>query len=464
MNKTLKQIFRAFEMMNRCWDDPEGATGNADDDKNVDDNKDKDDDVVDKDNMIDDDNKDDDTGKEKIPDDVFDKYGIPEGVRDDESVIETVKERMKEDAEADKDTDDDKDKDKDKDDDTKDKDTDDVKDKDVDKDVKDKDKDEEFDLKFEKDITIGDREFKKEDLASTPQNILENIASIHAQLEAANEELESAKTANESVMDDPVVKERIARINEGKGDEPYDFYPMSKDTKEFIIKTFDLDPEDDDDKEKIMGLAKEINTDFTDNAEKAINNRLLKNDEDEKEEKLVRKGMDNVLGMQNYIDKKLHIKEKNIDNLIEQKEKHPEWKKYIAKGGLYEAQKALIRTGFTHYDMVSGMEPETLWAIVATKTKQPFAINTKERDKKIIKDHEKKLIDLFEPKKVAKALGSSKDVSSKKKHSILGDSVIEEDKLMDHEYVQSLFDKCKTDEEMLELEEEITAKLAKIQK
>jgi hypothetical protein len=454
MNKTLKQIFRAFEMNNRCWAGDDGVSGNSDDDKVVDDNKADDtkaDDTVVDDKMVDDDVKDD-----------FDKYGIPEGVRDDEAVIESVKERIKADEEDDKDTDDDT-----KDDDTKDKDDDDTKDKDDDdtkdtKDVKD-DKEEEYDLKFEEDVTIGDMEFKKEDLATTPKKILENISSIHAQLEAANEELESAKTANESVMDDPVVKERIARINEGKGDEPYDFYVVSKDTEKFIEETFGLDLEDKEDKEKLEGLYKEIEADLQDNIEKIVNNSLARNNKVEQSKALSKKGMNNILAIQDkYIDKKYHIKEKNLEKLWEQKDKHPEWEKFNHDKGLGRIQKVLAKT-FKTYSQVSEMETETLYAIAATKLKLPFTANTKERDKKIIKDHEKKLLDIFKPKKVAKALGSSGDASAKKKHSILGDSVIDDQKLMDHEYIQSLMDRCKTDDEVMELREEIDAKIAKLQ-
>lgn len=310
---------------------------------------------------------------------------------------------------------------------------------------------------FEEDITIGDISFKKETLQKTPSEALENISRLHTKVTEMTQELEAARTTNQGVLEDPIVKERMIRLNEGKGNEPYSTYGMSKNTMETLKDKLELT------EDEIKIIAEQYALDVEDNVKLAVNDAVIKQNEESKIKADVDKGVDVLLGL-GEVNPKFKIKEKDIEKIWLQKEKHPEWKTFINGIGRYQKH-AIEKMGFKKYSELARYKPKTLYAMIAADLDEPVAFNTKGRDQKIRQSERDKLLSIFNPKEL---LGGAKPMkakasaeTTKSKTSIIDDSPIDKAKLTDEEYVGNLLDNAKTDDEVIKIQNMVKGALAK---
>lgn len=475
MNRLKKQIFKAFEMTNRCYDGPDDTSsgGKVDDDVanadvaniNPDDSGDNN---VDDGVKLADDGKGDDGKEPDLTVKDFEKYGIHPSLVDDPDTIENVKDLVAQDKKAQEEAGKDKnggdnvdDKDNDKDKDKGDDATPDDKAKD---DGKKKDGEDDQEFEFTEDVDIGGIKFTKEELKETPLQVLKNFATIKSQLDVATADKVTAENTSSEILNDPIVKERIDRINDGRGDEPYSYYAVSKQTEKYIIDKVGLDPGIKEDKEIIDGLYEEIGKDFKDNVGKAVNNTSMQNDKKAKQDAQAEKGMENLLAVQEFLPEDVRIKEKNIEKLFKLQAKHPDWENFTKEKGLGKVQDELISMGFKSFNSLSKMDPKVLYSMAAAKLGWPVAFNTKSRDDKMLKDEKDNILKLFNPKMVAKGLGKSgKKASSKDGGSVIDGTMIDVKKLGDPLYIQGLYDKAKTGE-IFKIQADIQRQLEKANK
>lgn len=311
---------------------------------------------------------------------------------------------------------------------------------------------------FEEDITIGDISFKKETLQKTPTEALENISRLHDKVTELTEQVESANAANQGILEDPIVKDRQRRIDAGEGNKPYSAYGMSKNTLETLKEKLELT------EDEIKTVAEQFALDVEDNVKIAVNNALIKQEKENKLRKDVDKGMKVLLGLGD-VNPKFKIKETDINKIWQQKEKHPEWKTFINGIGRYQKH-AIENMGFERFSELAKYKPKTLYAMIAADLDEPVAFNTKERDNKIRQSERDKLLAIFNPKELTKGAKPMKSKPSfettKAKTSVIDDSPIDKSKLTDGEYVSNLLDNAKSDDEVIKIQNMVKGALAKV--
>ncbi|HUX58623.1 MAG TPA: hypothetical protein VMV77_16755 [Bacteroidales bacterium] len=465
MNKRfLKQIFRAFEMMNRCYegDDTAGAPGGSADDGGTADNKDgaeekviADPELFDGANISDELKDDPDFIKEieelkeieqpekdpvKDPEKVVDKNAVKDTElkfeKENEIVYKEKKDSDGEDAIVEKVNDDGTYNIK-------------VGDKVIENvKIDNLGKPEEPSYTYENDVTIEGMTFKKEVLQKTPVEILENLGNLITKNKELNEQITSSSTANEEILNDPIVKERMRRIEEGKGNESYATYGMSKETRKLLEETLELK------EDEIIEVNKEFEKDMAENVNLAVKSILLKNKTEQESRERGKAGVDALLALGD-INEAFKIKETNIEKIWEQKEKHPEWNTFNKGIGRY--QKHLMeKFGYKRYEELAKFKdnPKALYAMIAADLGEPVAFNTKSRDFKIRQTERDKMLSMFNPKKLDKAMKQSKDTvkTTEKEATIVDFGAIDKGKLSDPDYVGALIDNAKDEEEIFAIQ------------
>lgn len=486
MNKKfLKQIFRAFAMMNRCnaVDDSAGGGGGTIDKSG---------------STVDDSGKTfDDGDKLDVPDDLFANANIADELKDDPEFVQDIKD-LKDIKDTDKDSDKDADKDTDKDadkDSDKDKDTDEDKDSDKDTETDKFEKDNEIIYKekedsegedavvekvnedgtynikigdkvienvkvenlskeettytYEKDVEIDGLTFKKEMLQKTPVEVLENIGKIISTNKELTEQLATVSTANNEFAEDPVIKQRVKRLEEGKGDVAYATYGMSTATRKHLEETLELK------EDEIVALNKEFEKDMIDNVNLAVNDILLKNKNEQVVKEQGKKGMEVLLAF-GEINPKFKVKEKNIQNFWIKREKHPEWNTFKKGIGRYHDH-LTDKLGYERYGELAKFSenPKALYALIATDLGEPVAFNTKARDTKIRQSERDKMLEVFNPKKASKVMkpAKAKVKTSEKEATITDFGAIDKSKLDDDVYVGKLIDNAKDEDEIFKIQQ-----------
>ena len=316
-------------------------------------------------------------------------------------------------------------------------------------------KPEEATYTYENDVTIEGMTFKKEVLQKTPTEVLENLGSLINKNKELTEQIDTLGTANNEFFEDPVIKQRMKRLEEGKGDVAYATYGMSKETRKLLEETLELKPEE------IVDINKEFEKDMVDNVNLAVKDILIKNKIENDTKEQAEKGMKVLLGF-GEINPEFKIEETNIEKLWTQKEKHSEWNKFIKNTGRY--QKHLIeKMGFKRYSDLAIYKPKTLYAMVATDLGEPVAFNTTERDKKIRQTERDKVLAIFNPKELTRGSKPMKSKSApettKKKTSVIDDSPIDKSKFEDENYVASLYEAAKSDEEIFKIQDMVKESL-----
>lgn len=310
-------------------------------------------------------------------------------------------------------------------------------------------KPEETTYTYENDVTIDGLTFKKEMLQKTPVEVLENIGKIISTNKDLTDQLATVSTANNEFSEDPVIKQRMKRLEEGKGDVAYAAYGMSKDTRKHLEETLELK------EDEIVALNKEFEKDMIDNVNLAVNSILLKNKNDQDVKEQGKKGMDVLLAFGD-INPEFKVKETNIENFWLKKEKHPEWNTFIKGTGRY--QKHLReKLGYERYSELAKFSenPKALYALIATDLGEPVAFNTKARDTKIRQSERDKMLEIFNPKKLSKVMkpAKAKVKTSEKEATIVDFGAIDKNKLNDDVYVGKLIDNAKDDDEIFQIQQ-----------
>jgi hypothetical protein len=298
----------------------------------------------------------------------------------------------------------------------------------------------ELTYEFENDVTIDDITFKKDVLKKTPVEVLENISRLTEKVK----NLTGSTTAKEALLNDPIIKDRIQRIESGKGEEPYAVYGMSKQTAEKLKSELELTDEE------MKVVYDQFKEDMEDNVRKVISTEKAKSIQETRSKEDARKGMNVLLGLAE-INPAFKIKETDIEKIWTQGERHPEWK--VFSEGIGKFQKHLIdKYGMKRYSEVTRFTPKALYAMVAADLDMPVAINTGERDRKIRMSEREKLLSIFNPKKIAGAMKSkSGDETTKQHASIDNDGAISKETLMgDTGYIDKVYDAAKTDDDIFE--------------
>jgi len=318
-------------------------------------------------------------------------------------------------------------------------------------------------FEFENDVAIGDVTFTKDELKDMPTGTLESISKLKQKIEDLTSQASTATGQNRQVLADPVIQERMRRIQEGKGNEPY-LAALTSDTQNAVVKALgelDITPEEAETFYKDV-LLKNVMEDVSAVVNGEISNRTMVQQQEQAVKEAKANGMKILLGMAEH-NPSLKIDETNLDNL---KPGHPEWQKF--EGGIGKIQQKLIEKGITHWTQVSRFSSASLYAMAAAELGMPVAINTKERDSKIAQNERSKLIEAMGGKRIAKAMSSSRSTPAASGAAGAGGSLdnegaIDDARLDDPEYVDSLFAGSMSDEDDFRIQEMVRARRNKKQ-
>jgi hypothetical protein len=308
-------------------------------------------------------------------------------------------------------------------------------------------------------VVVGDVTFKKEDLGNTPPQILENVASLKEHIESMTKRIEEVQREHDQTLEDPIIRDRVARIKEGVADQPYSVNAISKNTVEALSSVLKAKGMEDAEIAEVMETAKrEIALDVEDNVRKAVANRLTAWQRDQELEGSKRKGFE-ILQKLEALNPKMKLKETDFRKLFEVRDGkyvHPEMNSDIGRVFKYWAD----RIG--DWKRFAQMDPAEVYAAAAAKFGLPVALNTKDRDARIVAGERNRILEALGGKKIAKAMSTGKDgqASRAKKGSVDDDGAIDKERLNDPEYQAQLLDSAKTEEEIFEVQKMIKARLA----
>jgi hypothetical protein len=265
---------------------------------------------------------------------------------------------------------------------------------------------EDEEMEFADDVIQG---LKGEHLKALPKEARIALAEFYQQHTGIADEHKSLKERLESLEADPVVK--LRQDLKRKGQENFDVRGITVKEKENLIARIrnktGLDPEEaeavfNEVEESIKAIAGE-------QAEDVLHNRVIEEDQARKANETISKGRNIFLQLGKF-NKALAFKETDGNKfwkdtgkkdeqgrpIFEPDDKHPEAKLYAEK--IVPLIHTLGKAGM-NYGMLVKLQDEIgldgIYAMVAKKHGLPVAINTGERDKKMLLDDRKKVLDVF---------------------------------------------------------------------
>jgi len=241
---------------------------------------------------------------------------------------------------------------------------------------------------------------KGEDFAKLPENVQEALGSFVQKHGEESEQSKELKAKLDKLLSDPVAADRAKLIDEGKADRQYIAPGLTVEEKAFLQSEVGLD--DDEFKKLEAGIDKIAQ----DKAEAIVKNRLISSDQERQIAETTKKGQQLLLGLSKF-NKNLALKETDMNRLYELKERHPEWEKYV--NGIGKIQQWAASMGID-YGKAIQMGETPFYAAAAAALKMPVAINTQERDQKMIAETRKRALAPF--LKGGSSKGLSTDASS----------------------------------------------------
>ena len=306
--------------------------------------------------------------------------------------------------------------------------------------------DDDITLQFDNDVQIGDVTFGKDILAKTPVEVVESLGKLKEKLDAVTTELTETKSGYEKNLEDPIIKDRLARIKEGKADQPYSSYGISKETNDAVTKALDEAGLTEEDIGKVMELVKkEVAIDVEDNVQAYIKTAQQKQGAEVARERIKARGQEilkEVAGMHKSLTP----------------EKVREWCMNPARKGSGE------KGNLTYGDIAAFADrfgSDALYAAIAKEMKLPVVMNAEERDKKIIQSDRERLLAAMGAKSV-KAMGASqkaKGASAGKPGTVLDDGVIDDEKLGDLDYAGAFIDNAVEDDDIFAAQKMIKSRV-----
>jgi hypothetical protein len=232
---------------------------------------------------------------------------------------------------------------------------------------------------------------KAEHIKKIPDEALIAIADHVDATRTKEAELKAKQEELDNLLSDPVIRSRRDMLESGKPQ-----YAIRDISISELKKVGDELGLDDGEIEKLIPTIREI---IKDRVVDAANQQVAETDKKKQVEDSIKKGQA-LFGneINALLPKELRIKEKSFDKLLTEGSKHPEWK--IAEKGLLKIQQYCVDRGITYWDLThpeskSYMTPEELYAAAAARMKMPVAMNTSDRDKKMIGDAVQKRLAVF---------------------------------------------------------------------
>ena len=243
---------------------------------------------------------------------------------------------------------------------------------------------------------------KGKDFAEIPDPVKEILDKFVEEHETVKGKAKSAEERLAKLMADPVVKDRAILIETNQNLADYDIEKMNiSDDESLKIKAaFGLNDEQ-------IGRLKPLITAVAHQmADAQLKNRLKIHEQQATIKENTAKGWETLRSL-GKMDKNLAINETDLSKIVDEKgmvrDNHPEREIYLK---LAEACRSL---GWD-WTRLAQTEPEVLYAAIAAKMKLPVALNTTERDKKIIAETKKNTLKHFQtPKGEARTLSSEPD-------------------------------------------------------
>lgn len=301
-----------------------------------------------------------------------------------------------------------------------------------------------YEYSFEEDVTVGEMTFKKEDLAKIPAGTLENIGQLVEANKELTEKVEKNKGVSDTLLNDPVVKERMGRIDAGKADEGYATYGMSKETHAYLKDSAELD------EDEIKEANKHFLADMDDNVNRAVNDALIGQKTDNDKKAAAEKGMKNLFDI-GEVNEEFAIKETNLEKIVKMGAKHPDYENYTK--GIGKIQEWLIDHGMDTYSSLQKYDAKTLYNMSASDLGNTVAMNTGARDKKIRDRERSKILEVFGGKRILKHMTQkSTTETTKNDGSILNEGALDENKLNDMDYLEARLDSAQSDEEIFRIQ------------
>jgi hypothetical protein len=242
------------------------------------------------------------------------------------------------------------------------------------------------DGEFEDNVIPG---VKGEHIKAMPEDVRVALANYYQKNQEVLNKATIAEEKLSALRSDPIVKNREKLIDAGRAGLKYEIPGLTPEEKNSIKKAALLD---DDEFAAIESKIEEIAA----NKARAISyNQIVEQKVEKEVAEINKRGPDILLGLSKY-NPKIAIKEKNLSAILEQKEKHPEWKAYSEGVGL--ARDWAIKRGMKYNDVIDFVDKfgeETLYAAIARDTGWTVAINTGERDKQIAINERQKALKPF---------------------------------------------------------------------
>jgi predicted transcriptional regulator len=248
-------------------------------------------------------------------------------------------------------------------------------------------------VEFADDVIPG---LKGEFLKTLPKEALAAIADFYEGAKGNSEKISKAESDLNELLKDPIVKNRREMLSKGKS--KYDIRGLTQKDKQGIISVLQskLDLTSSEAEIAYSVLEPGLNQVASEMAEDMVHNRFVEEDQKRQTAEITTKGRQVFLGLGKF-NKDLAFKETNPDAFWQKEkddkgneswvlnERHPEIDKY--KKNILPIQSALAESGMNYSALIKLAEKfgdEAVYALAASKLKLPSAINTGDRDKKMV--------------------------------------------------------------------------------
>jgi hypothetical protein len=314
---------------------------------------------------------------------------------------------------------------------------------------------------FEEDLTVGDVMFTKDALNELPTPVLANLGKMKQHIDSLSEKVRNADSRSEELLKDPVIKERVSAIRDGRANDPYGT-GMTKEShaaiKDALLK-LDLGEDEVDTFLKDV-LVKEFNQDLEFSTANAVKNRV---GEIERTNTLTqnRTKAFGVLRDALQFNSDFKVDEQDISKFFSIDDRgrvtgfnrsHPEYEKFSSGAQkIFDYWANRRKSSWADFAQLSSKE---VYAAAAAFYNMPVAINTADRDTKIRQSERDNIIQSLGGKRAADVMSKDGKASTSKDGdvhaSIDNTGAIDDKKLDDPEYVDNLLNSAETDEELME--------------
>lgn len=241
---------------------------------------------------------------------------------------------------------------------------------------------------------------KGSEFSKLSEDAQEAVAKFYEKAQADSQKATEVESRMQKLLEDPVVKARAEAIEAGRASDVEVRGLTEQEKKGIVSKVGDELGLDSDDREKLLSMiedgiekaAKEMASDLSQKA-------ILVQDARRRAEETTKKGVEMILGLSKY-NKTLAVKETDLAKFYKTdgkggfvyNEDHPEietWKNGLGKIQTWAAQKGI------DYAKALELGDKAFYAMAAAALDMPVALNTGDRDKKMVAEIRKKALAPF---------------------------------------------------------------------